>query len=361
MNGVEISRQLGITHTITTVVDGNYRLDVAEMDLAGNVSGYTVAALVQVDKTAPSEPKVLGTTPTAVLPKWTWTTGGGGSGDFRYRLGDANFTGTEPVVRTLEYSLTSATSKLLYTLYVEERDVAGNWSPAGYSSISYDLSKPTVTFEKPQTSGTYLTKLGTVDVNGTSMPQVNSGSIKSITYTVNGIAGTLATNLLVNGAWSIKSIPLINNQTAIITIIATDNLGNPGEASLSVSMDASAPAAPTITKAPPASVNIQSGATSLVWEWSAPVVPTDVFVIKVNGTEVARQGGTRHTITTYADGEYQLDVSAIDLAGNASGPTYSGVVKVDRVAPGAPKIHDPKSPDTAAAWTCPLAQVKLSA
>ncbi len=350
MNGVEISRQIGMSHTITTVVDGNYPLEVAEMDLAGNVSGYTVGATVLVDRTAPSVPKVLGTTPTAVLPKWTWTTGGGGSGDFRYKLGDATFAGTEPIVRVLEYTLSSAVSKVLYSLYVEERDAAGNWSLPSYLSISYDLTKPIVTIIKPQSSGTYLTQAGTVDVSGTSSTSPGSGPIKTITYTVNGVAGALATNLLGDGSWSIKAVPLTNNQTVNINVIATDNLGNQGEAAVSVSMDATAPNAPSITAAPPTIVNIQNAPSSLLWTWKGTGATTDLFVINVNGKEVARQSGTSYTISSpFADGTYKFDVSEIDLAGNPSSPTPN-IVNVDRIAPSAPNLYQPKSPDTSATW-----------
>ncbi len=314
------------------------------------ISGQSVLS-IQMDSTAPSMPILLGTSPTASLPKWTWTSGGGGTGDFRFKLGDANFSGTEPTVKVLEYPLASAITKTLYTLYVEERDVAGNWSLPASLSILYDLSKPTVTITKPQSSGTYLTRLGTVDLaGGTSSPQ-GAGTIKTLVYTIDGVAGTLATNLLGDGTWSIKGIPLVNNATVAIKVTATDNLGNQGEASLSATMDASAPNAPSIQTTPPVIVNSQNVVSSLLWEWTRTGALTDSFVIRINGAEVARQKGTGYNIYSYADGKYQLDVSEIDLAGNASSPTSSSIVTVDRVAPGLPILNKPKSPNTAVTWT----------
>jgi Bacterial Ig-like domain (group 2) len=220
--------------------------------------------------------------PTASLPKWTWTSGGGGTRDFRFKLGDANFSGTEPTVKVLEYPLASAITKTLYTLYVEERDVAGNWSVPASLSILYDLSKPTVSITKPQSSGTYLTRLGSVDLaGGTTSPQ-GTGTIKTLVYTIDGVAGTLATNLLGDGTWSIKAIPLVNNTTVAIKVTATDNLGNQGEATVSVSMDATAPASPVLVT-PPVIVNSSDARTSLQWTWSRTGAASDSFIVKMNG------------------------------------------------------------------------------
>jgi hypothetical protein len=213
----------GVTGTLTTnlATNGSGTWSIKGIPLVNNstveikviatdsfgIPGQAILS-VQMDSTAPSKPIILGPSPTAALPKWTWTSGGGGSGDFRFKLGDANFTGAEPIVKTLEYALTSAISKTLYTLYVQERDAAGNWSLPASLTIHYDLTKPVVSITFPQASGTYLTKTGTVDLAGSSSSPQGAGSIKTVVYSVDGVAGSLATNLTGTGTWSIKAIPL---------------------------------------------------------------------------------------------------------------------------------------------------------
>lgn len=322
--------------SLTSMANGRHTLYVRERDSSGNWS-LPGSASVTIDTVPPAVPKLYGTSPTSVMPKWTWASGGGGSGDFRFRLGDADFASGASETRLLEYSLASATSKGAYNLFVEERDSAGNWSPPANLAIIYDLSKPSVAFTSPQASGTFLTKAATLDIAGTSSSPQGPGSIKAVTYSVDSVAGTLSTNLAPDGsgAWSIKALPLLNNKTIVLRVVATDNIGNKGEASLTISRDNTAPAAPVFTVQPATPLNKLDSRSSLAWTWGA-VAGADSFVVKLNGNEVARQVGTTYTTANVVDGVYQLEVSAKDLAGNVSMATTSVNVLVDRVAPDAP-------------------------
>ncbi len=117
---------------------GVHYLYVRERDGAGNWS-LSSSAQVKIDTSGPTAPKIFGTSPTSTAPRWTWSTGGGGgSGIFRSRLGDANFTAGSPELTDSLYALPGATSGTTYILYVQERDAAGNWSPAANLPIKYD-------------------------------------------------------------------------------------------------------------------------------------------------------------------------------------------------------------------------------
>lgn len=70
-----------------------------------------------------------------------WESGGGGMGDFRWKLNDENL--EMDAIYTKE--LTGETEPLFdghYTVYVQERDQAGNWSQSGSTSFYMDLSGP---------------------------------------------------------------------------------------------------------------------------------------------------------------------------------------------------------------------------
>ncbi len=313
--------------------EGAHTLYVRERDSLGNWS-LPGNASVTIDTTAPGAPKVFGSTPTSTAPKWTWTSGGGGSGTFRYKVGGDP--SASPENKDTTYVQPSLLSKTTYILNIQERDAVGNWSPVTTYSIYYDITKPTVSITAPLASGTYMTKSPTVDLAGTSSSPQGAGTIKSITYTVDGVAGSISTNMDAAGAWNIKALPLQNNKTIVVKIVATDVADNVGEASLSILMDNTAPTAPGFTTQPPAIVNKTDPRTTLQWIWGRTGDATDSFVVKLNGAEIARQVAAIYTSTNITDGDYQLEISEKDLTGNISGPTTSTKVSVDRVSPTSP-------------------------
>ncbi|MDB5102984.1 MAG: hypothetical protein JWP91_673 [Fibrobacteres bacterium] len=320
--------------TKETLKSGANTITRSARDAVGTL--FSKSVTVYLDTVPPSAPKLVGASPTSAMPKWTWSTGGGGTGDFRFRLGDANFPANAPETKLLEYALSTAVSKTAYNLYVEERDAVGNWSAPANLVILYDLSKPTVTFTSPQASGTYLTKAAAMDIAGTSGSPQGPGTIKTLAYTVDGVAGTLATNLAADGSWSIKALPLVKDKTIALKVIATDNIGNTGEATLSLTMDNTAPAPPVFTATPPAIVNKSDLRTSLQWTWTRTDAATDSFLVSLNGSEVSRQTGTSYSVNNPADGNYQLAVVEKDLAGNASTILTGANVLVDRSLPTVP-------------------------
>ncbi len=328
---------------------GVHTVYVRERDAAGNWS-LPGNAQVTIDLTAPTAPKVTGSSPTSLSPKWTWTSGGGGSGDYRFHLG-ADPTATDIETKNLEFTQTTPVSGTTYTLYVQERDAAGNWSSSGTLPITYDLTKPTVTITAPQASGTYLTRSATVDVSGSSSSPSGPNAIKTVVYSVDGVAGNISTNLGATGGWSIKALPLSNNKTIVLKVTATDVAGNSGEASLSILMDNTAPTPPAFAAQPPAIVNKTDSRTSLQWTWNRTGDATDSFVVKLNTVEVSRQTAAAYTINNPTDGDYQIEVVEKDLAGNTSTTLTSVKVLLDRTSPTAPDLTKPASPKKTAQWT----------
>ncbi|WP_408099094.1 hypothetical protein ACJVC5_09285 [Peredibacter sp. HCB2-198] len=92
---------------------------------------------VLVDTALPSMPIMAADANTIDLtPTWSWISGGAGEGTYRYKLDDTDLT-----VGAYETTLNFFTppSDLVYgphTLYVQERDEVGNWSPSGSQTIT---------------------------------------------------------------------------------------------------------------------------------------------------------------------------------------------------------------------------------
>ncbi len=128
-------------------VSGDYYLHLQSFN-AENVAGGTLDfGPFRIDVDPPNPPSVNGTTPTNdTTPTWSWTSGGGGGGGYRYQL-DSNL-GTWTETTEAFYTPASALSAGSHKLYVEERDVAGNWSVDSFFDIFVDLTPPTVTINQ---------------------------------------------------------------------------------------------------------------------------------------------------------------------------------------------------------------------
>ncbi|HUW63072.1 MAG TPA: immunoglobulin-like domain-containing protein [Candidatus Bathyarchaeia archaeon] len=123
------------------LAEGFYTLYVQERDEAGNWSASGMRE-VEIDITNPEPPVVSADTPTSSLrPQWTWVPGGGGNGTYRYQLdseAEAGWTVTTAVTFRPEIDLAEG----VYTLYVQERDDASNWSASGSATVSIEPGVP---------------------------------------------------------------------------------------------------------------------------------------------------------------------------------------------------------------------------
>ncbi|MCX5771901.1 MAG: hypothetical protein NTZ09_16745, partial [Candidatus Hydrogenedentes bacterium] len=129
------------------LTEGPHALCVQE----SNEVGWSVEGCwtIEVDVTAPSKPVMDDASVAGRLVTWTWTSGGGGNGTYQYKLDDAaEWTEITDATFTNVDPLADGT----HTLYVQERDEAGNWSESSEDSADVDaspnapvVSGPTVT------------------------------------------------------------------------------------------------------------------------------------------------------------------------------------------------------------------------
>jgi hypothetical protein len=330
---------------------GMHVLYVRERDAAGNWSPAGQAQ-VEIDTAGPSAPNVVGTSPTSSLPRWTWSSGGGGgAGVFRHRLGEADFPADAPESRDTVFALASAANGTTYTLFVQERDAAGNWSPAASHGIKYDLTRPTVAISLPQASGTFITREETVRISGTC---TGPNGIAAVEYTLDGGAA-VALTLGTGGSWTLSSLAIPNGRTSVIKVIATDNLGNQGEAQLSVLRDSDPPS-------PPASLSDLASPTNVAtasWTWSpgndgaAGSGLSGRYRWSLNAGEWTEVSNAAASGVTLAPGSNLFSVQEEDRAGNWSAAATDTVV-LDNRAPDAVTfigIDSSLTDDASPTWT----------
>lgn len=106
---------------------------------------------VTADTTPPNAP-VLSVTSSVYdrRPNWSWSSGGnGGVGMYRFRLDDSNLSGVAEETTTA-FEAAANLPLGTHTLYVQERDCAGNWSATAQSSITIETAPgPSVTVDTP--------------------------------------------------------------------------------------------------------------------------------------------------------------------------------------------------------------------
>lgn len=126
----------------TGLSEGVHVLYVQERDSAGNWSA-TASRSVTLDFTPPATP-LFDAAPYSPLnstrPRWTWRSGGGGAKVFRARVDGADWSG---VAERSDSSFTPEAHLIegRHTVYVQERDAAGNWSEAAEKSTVLALRR----------------------------------------------------------------------------------------------------------------------------------------------------------------------------------------------------------------------------
>ncbi|MBW8889151.1 MAG: hypothetical protein JF616_15460 [Fibrobacteres bacterium] len=232
-------------------------------------------------------------------PRWTWHGGGGGDGHFRVRLDK-----TDPAATMVDWGDTAYVpshplAEGSHTLYVQERDAAGNWSALASAAVTLDLTAPVVKIISPAT-GSWT-----------------NSSLIGVQWTVDGVPQVLQI---------LEALPA--DGPVRITRSSVDAAGNRGADSVLVIRRTAAGAAPILTGTP-------SPTRAPVWTWTSG---------GPGGTGTFRLGWSDGiwfaTVTTkkYAaaaditEGTQTLFVSESDSAGNWSAAASLAIV-VDRTPP----------------------------
>jgi hypothetical protein len=309
----------------TDLAEGTHILYVQEQDAAGNWSALGSHSVL-IDATPPSAPELSGSTLVSTTrPTWSWSSGGAGSGNYRYKLNNSDFSTGATTTTATSYTPGVDFSEGSHVLYAQEKDSVGNWSASGSLAITIDLTAPTApsvsgsaysnSLQPTWTwvsggggSGNYRYKLGSADLS--------TGATLTTSTTFSP-----STNLS-EGA----------NQLYVQERDAAGNWSNAG--SLVVTIDATAPLAPTV------SGSTITNSLRPSWNWVSGGTGNGNYRYKLNDSNLT-SGSTATTNTSYSptsdltEGTFVLYVQEQDSAGNWSASGLLSIV-VDNTSPPEP-------------------------
>lgn len=335
----------------TPLAVGSNTLVVTARDAAGNTSNPTNLVLV-IDTAGPAAPAVqlqaasdsgvLGDfitndrTPTLV--------GTGTAGDtIRAALpGGATLTTTVGANGTWALTPTSQLATGVNSISVTATNPGGNVSAPTIVSVTVDTTAPatpTLRLDASSDSGT----TGDNRTNDTT-PTFSGTGVAGDTITINLPAGTLTTTVAADGTWQATPAVALASGTQTITARATDAAGNTsGAASLSLTIDTTAPSAPSASLAAASDSgtlgdNLTNDSTPTIA--GTGVAGDTIRVMLPSGTvlqtTVAANGSWSVTPTTaLANGANALTITATDAAGNVSSATVL-TLTIDTTPPSAP-------------------------
>jgi hypothetical protein len=314
----------GPTYSITwsaMPADGPYQLLARATDVAGN-STDSAKRNVTIDNTPPAAPSITAKPPdpsNSTAPSFSFT--GEPSATFACSIDGGAFTAcTSPKA----YSGLSAGS---HTFRVHQTDLAGNTGVDATYTWTIDLTAPAA----PTITAT--------------PPALTNSRSPSFWYT--GEAGATFQCQLDGGGFgscpSPKSYTNVGDGSHTFQVHQTDTAGNVGpNASYTWTIDATPPAAPTLTANPANPTNLTNASFTFTGEGGA------TFECQLDGSAFAACTSPK-SYTGLAEGSHSFNVRQTDTAGNTS-PNRTFTWTVDTTAPAAPTLTStPNNPSNSAA------------
>lgn len=139
------------------------------------------------------------------------------------------WTSTTPAINYKEdvsYTLSGGDGK--NTVYVWYKDASGNISDVASDSVIVDTTPPTITIANPTSGSTYKTTSKTINISGSASD--STSEINNVVWhTGKGEDETESKTI----SWTISNVDLLEGDN-VITIKATDSLGNTGTATITI-------------------------------------------------------------------------------------------------------------------------------
>jgi hypothetical protein len=289
--------------------DGQYQLLARATDVAGN-STDSAKRSVTIDNTAPAAPTITGKPPNpsnSTAPSFSFT--GEAGATFECKLDATAFAAcTSPKA----YTALAAGS---HTFQVRQTDVAGNLGPAASYTWTIDLTPPVapvITANPPALSNSRAPSFSfTGEAGATFQCQLDTGGFSACT--------------------SPKAYASVADGSHTFQVRQTDAAGNTGpSATYTWTIDATAPAAPTVTASPANPTNLTSASFSFTGEAGA------TFECQLDGSAFAACTSPK-SYAGLAEGSHTFNVRQTDTAGNTS-PNRTFTWTVDTTAPAVPAI-----------------------
>jgi hypothetical protein len=302
-----------------------------------NGTVHADSIVVYLDTQGPKAPVLSGSPwSNSLMPVWQWATGGGGGmGAYRCRLDNEDVT-SAPEFQDTAYTPPSLLTEAPHTLYVQERDLAGNWSPSARLVLKIDTTRPKAPrVYAPVKSPTLDTRPAwTWAVGGTGM-----GLFRH----------RLDVRDLRDGATEGRDTAYrpekgLTEGFHVLYVQERDSAGNWSDSSFaSVAVDVTPPAAPAVSTAGPSLTNASrpgftwvSGGKGGVGSFEVVFDTTQAGPLRINATAMI-------PAADLAEGLWTLFVREFDSAGNASAYGMA-TVRIDQTPPGAPVFKAIRSP-----------------
>ena len=139
------------------------------------------------------------------------------------------WTSTTPAINYKEdvsYTLSDDDGK--NTVYVWYKDASGNVSDAASDSIIVDTTPPTITIANPTSGSTYKTTSKTINISGSASD--STSEINNVVWSTGKGKDETESKTI---SWTISNVDLLAGDN-VITIKATDSLGNTGTATITI-------------------------------------------------------------------------------------------------------------------------------
>ncbi|MBN1412745.1 MAG: hypothetical protein JW969_17995 [Spirochaetales bacterium] len=269
---------------------------------------------IELDSTASGAPIVSGPSLTNnPKPTWTWVSGGG-NGTFRISLDIYLFPAGTPETTAMSFMPSTGLPSGNHVLYVQERDLAGNWSLCGNWGVVVDLDPPSAPVPSVPNP--------TDDTTPTWVwPQVSS----AVTYRIN----------LDGGGWTDIGDVLSYTPATPLTVgshslevQARDAAGNWSASGSAGTLIAIPPPAAPMVFTPGKNPTCDTGP---IWVWNAPAGATHYRWSWDDSTWTDSGAKQAYAASALSPGNYTLYVQAGDDVGNWS---ESGYLTITVVIPG---------------------------
>ncbi|QHS58617.1 Ig-like domain-containing protein [Chitinophaga agri] len=327
----------GGTYSFTLPValaDGSHTVNATATDAAGNISVESNTLNLMVDTQAPG----VTTITTAKNPTNDNTPDVTGTAEANSTVSiivDGTVVGTTTATAGGTYSYTlPVQADGAHTVKATATDAAGNTSPESNTlTLRIDTQAPvapTISTSKNPTNDS------TPDVTG------NAEANSTVTIIVDGVAiGT--TTASASGSY-IFTLPIQADGAHTVKATATDAAGNtsPESNTLNLTIDTSAPLAPTLTTAKNPTNDNTPDVTGSAEANSTVTIIVDGTVV---GATTTTAGGTyTFTLPVLADGSHTVKATASDAAGNNSVESNTLNLTIDTGVPATPTITTAKNP-----------------
>ncbi|MGL3111430.1 Ig-like domain-containing protein [Bradyrhizobium sp. BR 1432] len=324
-----------VTHVITAVdvtagsvsltvtagdlgADGAKQVTAQFSDAAGNNS-MTAALSFTLDTTAPAVAITSAGGPVNQASQTiAGTVGVADAGATVTILDGATAIGTAIVQGNGSWSTTVTLNDGPNSLTARASDAAGNTATSGAVVYTLSTTGPTVTEALVADTGTSVTDHVTANpaVSGTGLANT------VVHLTIDGVLSTSTATTDAQGAWSFTPSGLADGPHTIVAS-QTDTFGNTGSASLSFTLDTTAPAV-TITSAGGPVNQASQTITGTVGIADAGATVTILDGTTAIGTATVQGNGSWSTTVTLNNGPNSLTARVSDAAGNTA--TSSAVV-----------------------------------